>query len=845
MINMKNFFTLTLCFLTLSITAQDAAGYWIGIHHYASHTEGELAGMTTWRLYLHMLHPDDFLSACTGSEDNPWIMESTSSPAWYQHSEASETLANAINPEDFIDFPELEYDSWLTLGVVDYLENIQIITNADPTYDAFAAFEAGDNVVSNTPVGNLWAHLFPGLGVDHPGFAGDDLKVLIAQLTTSGTISGSIYVQIFPFGIQDPDLRLQLPFILVESEIPGCTDQSACNFNAESIIDDGSCVGFNICGGCENEELFCLGCTDIAACNYDDTSTYDDGTCEYPEEFYNCDGICIDPNACNYLEATIIDDDILILYEENFESYNVGDYIGEVSSIWTTWSGATGGNEDGQISDEQAYSGTQSLKVYGSASGGPMDLYFPIGLETPYDVSFKLYIPSGYSAYMNIQEQLTPAVAWAFDLVFSANGAITLGIDQVAVAYGNYNSDSWNSIHFFMSPENDIAEIIINGETLAIIPFDDIIGGLNLFGYGDGITEGLYYIDDVIVSDTLFFTDLETDNCEYLSCSGCTTSIACNYNPEASIDDDSCIFICTGCTDDLACNYDTYFLQDDGSCIYPGCIDMIACNYDANAGCDDDNCQYFDECGECGGIGTSGCSEPSACNYDITADCDDMSCVFHGCMDDGACNFDANAGCDDGTCDYETCAGCMYEFACNYDHEATISDNESCEYGTCPGCTDPTACNYNPTVSEDDGWCEYCSCNDCSDGCTNIEACNYDSNAISDDGSCLEYDECGVCGGSGIAENDCDCEGNQLDAIGVCGGDCEDDYNSNGVCDDQEVYGCTYIDSPSFDASATVDDGSCVYDIIDNFCPADLNYNGTVGTPDLLLFLSAFGNVCG
>ena len=48
-----------------------------------------------------------------------------------------------------------------------------------------------------------------------------------------------------------------------------------------------------------------------------------------------------------------------------------------------------------------------------------MDLYFPIGLETTYDVSFNLYVPSGYSAYINVQEQLSPGVAWAFDIVFS------------------------------------------------------------------------------------------------------------------------------------------------------------------------------------------------------------------------------------------------------------------------------------------------------------------------------------------------------------------------------------------------------------------------------------------
>ena len=311
---MKNFFTLTLCFLTLSITAQDAAGYWIGIHHYASHTEGELAGMTTWRLYLHMLHPDDFLSACTGSDEYPWIMESTSSPAWYQHPEASETFANAINPAFFTAFPELEYDSWLTIGADNSLDPIELLSFSDPSYDAFAAFEAGENVMANTFVGNGWATLFPGLGADNAGFAGDDLKVLIGQLTTAGTISGTIHVQIFPQGIQVPNLQLQLSFILVESEVPGCTSTFACNFNPESTIDDGSCLendecGFcggegiadgtcdcngntldalGICGGdcpydydgdgiCDNQEI--LGCTYSTATNYNPDATSDDGSC--------------------------------------------------------------------------------------------------------------------------------------------------------------------------------------------------------------------------------------------------------------------------------------------------------------------------------------------------------------------------------------------------------------------------------------------------------------------------------------------------------------------------------------------------------------------------------------
>ena len=197
--------TVLMCLASVTIiSAQGPDEYWIGLEEYAVHTDGDLAGMTTWRMYLHMLDPDDYLSACTGSEDNPWIMESTSSPAWYQHPEASQTFANSINPVFYTPFPELEYDSWLTIGVEDNSEPIEIMSISDPTYDAFSAFEAGEDVISNTAIGNGWATFFPGLGATNAGFAGDDLKILIAQLTTSGTISGSLYVQIFPWGIQDP-----------------------------------------------------------------------------------------------------------------------------------------------------------------------------------------------------------------------------------------------------------------------------------------------------------------------------------------------------------------------------------------------------------------------------------------------------------------------------------------------------------------------------------------------------------------------------------------------------------------------------------------------------------------
>ena len=191
------------------------------------------------------------------------------------------------------------------------------------------------------------------------------------------------------------------------------------------------------------------------------------------------------------------------LLEEDFESYQVGDYIGATSAYWTTWSGATGGAEDGQVSDEQANSGTQSLKIFGALAGGPMDIYLPIGLDdTAYEVSYNIYVPSGSSAYMNVQEELTPGVTWAFDMVFSGNGSIQLSIDQVDIAFGSYNLDEWTSISLRMDPINARAEVFIGGEYIANFAFDGIIGGVNFFGFGDGNSAGLYYIDDVVVVET-------------------------------------------------------------------------------------------------------------------------------------------------------------------------------------------------------------------------------------------------------------------------------------------------------------------------------------------------------
>jgi hypothetical protein len=154
---------------------------------------------------------------------------------------------------------------------------------------------------------------------------------------------------------------------------------------------------------------------------------------------------------------------------------------------------------------------------------------------------------------------------------------------------------------------------------------------------------------------------------------------------------------CSGCTDSLAINFNSNALLDDGSCIYiSGCTDPLAFNYDVNANTDDGSCIPF----------VYGCTDPNAFNYDANANSDDGSCVpiINGCTDPLAFNYDDNANTDDGSC-IAVSLGCIDSLANNYNPFANI-DNETCLYSSFIfGCTDSSALNYNSLATFDDSSC--------------------------------------------------------------------------------------------------------------------------------------------
>ena len=239
---------------------------WLGLELVQEHTDGPLTGMSTYRLYVNTPNEDDMLVSCIGDEDLPLILESTASPAWFQHPNMTSAFATEVNPLFYAAFPELRYDSWLTIGAEDNTAEVDIISIDDPTYEAFTAFEEGESIAVTGEVGSGWFVLPIPTNVE--AIAGADKKVLIAQLTTAGEVSGQIAVQVFLNGDNENQFRELLP-INVVGPLEGCTDPEACNYDSGVCDDDGSC------------DYSCLGCTDVEAANFDATATLDDGSCLY------------------------------------------------------------------------------------------------------------------------------------------------------------------------------------------------------------------------------------------------------------------------------------------------------------------------------------------------------------------------------------------------------------------------------------------------------------------------------------------------------------------------------------------------------------------------------------
>ncbi|MDG1159185.1 MAG: hypothetical protein P8N19_06805 [Flavobacteriales bacterium] len=245
----------------------------------------------------------------------------------------------------------------------------------------------------------------------------------------------------------------------------------------------------------------------------------------------------------------------------------------------------------------------------------------------------------------------------------------------------------------------------------------------------------------------------------------CTDLLACNYNPEATLDNDACEYLSCSCgtavmdmevemncvdleTGELVfdnfgfgCEYPSdfniawngnfdvgYLIPSSGAeAAYvdlPFCEityqDALAANYVSDYGLADvyglvpgNTFIVHTEDGNYYAVGDIQETDiqPTNISLDFAFRLIEPDAV--GCMDETACNYDPAAVNDNGTCEFLSCAGCTIEIACNYNPNASIADYESCEFVSCRGCTYSDAENYNASATIDNGSCTYAACVTC------------------------------------------------------------------------------------------------------------------------------------
>jgi len=311
----------------------------------SSEITGESEFGTTYRVYADFGSPNDYVSAIFATEslydDPPLVISTTTS--FFQSVYATGNYASGINPAFFAVFPELEFDSWLTIGGGPGESSGTQDVGLDVE---LASFAGGGNInTEGSYAGGSWFST-----INPPFYAGSEGNVLLAQLTSTGVITLSLNLQ-WKNAIGESADAYGQTLVIGAPVLTGCTNEEACNFNSLAEEDDGSCQlpqACDLCSGetdgtgvivdgdadddgvCDEDEL--LGCTDNSACNFNVNATDSDGSCLTPNPEYceycitsnligiaddDSDGVCdedetigcTDSLACNFNSNPTTDSD--------------------------------------------------------------------------------------------------------------------------------------------------------------------------------------------------------------------------------------------------------------------------------------------------------------------------------------------------------------------------------------------------------------------------------------------------------------------------------------------------------------------------------------------------------
>lgn len=686
----------------------DGGPYCVQTEVVTVHTEGDLAGMTTYRVYVLTDTPEDRVSAVFGDEMFPLNISTTTS--FYQDALGA-TTPNGINPILYDAFPNLIYDTWVTIGIDEAPNSANgegaVATVQDPDAPWIPGFDAGNDLVINTSTGGSW---FVTSDLNN-GVAGDDNKVLIGQFTTDGVLSGTVHIQVFPEGEQDGSSGDLATFELgqtcectyptayyLDNDGDGygtdlveicdgdgldgyatqggdCNDNSALAYpgNPNDLVGDGidgNCDGEETCyrdvdndgyRSDDEEDLigspFNIDCSEFGEAYFYQPIDCDDTNPDLtvPDEDGNCileptgaDEGCGDPNACNYDET----------------ADSLADNCDYLTCAACGNPAACNYNQDALIEDE-------AVCEYSSCAG----------CDDP--------TATNYDA----------------DLVIADNSICVydalLAIGPVSTNYnalGGPNDTYTNEVYALLPPDAIRLKRILGvkgGETrLRIEPFSAVYQAptCNVWQPHDlvpsVVVDGVTYTNEECMADSWFTI-------------GGTFGAGPSLNP-IGLDPD---------TYDLADEFDSELLASEG--------DTLGWEIEGDTGG-----EPADHCAEL--LGRPGCANSvriarvtvplgesfffqAGMTYEVIGG-GERTVTGQDNTADGSTLSDSGGGGEedpdisDGTT--VTVWGCTVELACNYNANAT-DENGTCEYNSCAGCTYPDAENYEDDRTLDDGSCTF------------------------------------------------------------------------------------------------------------------------------------------
>ena len=190
---------------------------------------------TIYRFYVDMNDATDRMSAVFGNNENNLILNTPDGA--FNSGFNSSWSASGINPAFLGFFPDMADDTYATIGLegpasssgIDGAADPSIVEDGSQPITPYFTTDGSTSLASTTLTGSSWYIL----NTAGNGLPDADLRVIVMQITTTGSISGTINYSVFPLGVGADHVVVSMDFDgagIFGVNACGCMDSTACNY---------------------------------------------------------------------------------------------------------------------------------------------------------------------------------------------------------------------------------------------------------------------------------------------------------------------------------------------------------------------------------------------------------------------------------------------------------------------------------------------------------------------------------------------------------------------------------------------------------------------------------------